>query len=206
MKNVIFFVVLAVLTVAALVGWNAIRNRPDAQPAVVDNQAAITPTSTPEVGTAVGRVGGMGSLSNSGSTVAGSLADSTKGSLGTSVSSTVTPVSGQMGATPTPTRVAVAPTTTPPPANSTVVTYTDNGFTPKSITVKSGTMLKFVNQSTKRMWVASAAVSGGNKLDAMNMGMSVGKSGTYEFQFTQTGTWGFYDQNNQSQTGTVTVN
>ena len=36
------------------------------------------------------------------------------------------------------------------------VTYTDTGYSPKEITVKQGTTVTFVNQSSGGMWTASA--------------------------------------------------
>lgn len=199
MKNIVFFVVLAILTVAALVGWNALRNNPvneTAQNAV----PTITPTPTMEVGTAVGRVG-LGALTQNTSTASADR-ETTKG--GTSISETTPSI--RILTTPVPTKTIVVSATTPPPSNPNLIAFTDTGFTPKSLTVKSGTMVRFVNQSSKRMWIVSAEVAGGKKLQDMNMGLSVGKDGIYEYQFNQTGTWGFFDQNYQQITGTVLVN
>ena len=41
-------------------------------------------------------------------------------------------------------------------AARTVVTYTDTGFAPLSVTIKKGTTVTFVNESSRGMWVASA--------------------------------------------------
>src|SRR3989344_9240812 len=45
-------------------------------------------------------------------------------------------------------------TVTPLPEVS--ISYTDTGFSPSSVTVPLGTRVNFVNQSSGKMWVASA--------------------------------------------------
>ena len=40
-------------------------------------------------------------------------------------------------------------------AESTLVSYTDAGFSPKDVTVSVGETVRFVNTSSNRMWVAS---------------------------------------------------
>lgn len=199
MKNVVFFVVLAILTVAALVGWNAIRQ----QSSSLNETAQQTePTPTLEIGTAVGRQNDFGSVSGQSATGSAGFGTTTKGGF---ESNTPTATSaGTVMAVISQAPVRIVPTSTTHAAN--VVTFTDNGFTPKTLTVKTGTMVKFLNQSNKRMWVESADVSGGKKLEQFNMGVSVGRDGFYEFQFTSNGTWGFFDHNSQHLTGSIVVN
>jgi plastocyanin len=203
MKNVVFFVVLAILTVGALVGWNAVRQR-NATTEEVAQQPTLELTPTPQIGTAVGRGSDLGSLSNPTSTNSGGFGSSSKGGFIPVITSTpsATPkITRVINSTPKPTSNVTAM-----PQSANVVTYTDNGFNPKTLTVKSGTMVKFINQSSKRMWVESAETAGGKKLDTFNMGVTVGKDGFYEFQFTSTGTWGYFDHSNPSHNATVVVN
>lgn len=199
MKNIVFFVILAILTVAALVGWNAVRQR-NATSTSATIQPSGSPTPTNTTGTAVGR--GLGSVGTQTATGSGVVADTTKGGVTTSLSTPLSTASGVLG-------VNTRPTVTPTPVLypvSNVVTYTDSGFNPKTLSIKTGTMVKFVNQSSKKLWVVSQEVAGGKKLEGMNMGVSVGRDGSYEFQFNTLGTWGYIDQNNQSQSGTIVVN
>src|SRR5690349_717233 len=49
-------------------------------------------------------------------------------------------------------------TTTPTPIENqydTLVTFTDSGFSPASITVQTGETVRFLNQSSRGMWVGS---------------------------------------------------
>jgi plastocyanin len=191
MKNVIFFVVLAVLTVAALVGWRALKSQPSSnQVAEVTN----IPTPTAIAGTALGRESGANVFDAAvpSPTISGET-DVTKG--GSSESNSVTP-----------TVTAINTNSFVQPSSGSSVSYTNNGFNPKTLTVKSGTMIKFVNQSGNQMWIMSVETSGGKKLDGMDMGVSVGKDGSYEYQFNSPGSWGYTNKNNQSQTGVITVN
>lgn len=206
MRNVIFFVVLAILTIAALVGWNAVRQQTTSSE-LTQVQPTETSEPTPELGTAVGRTSGLGSLNNPSSTGSGGFSNVTKGNSdpNAGVIPTATPQSQQVQGTPSPT-VTPYPTTVPPQQTGTVVTYTDTGFSPKSITVKSGTMVKFINQSSKRMWVESIDVGEAKKLSGFDMGMSVGKNGFYEYTFSSTGSWGYQDKSNTSANATVIVN
>lgn len=186
MKNVIFFVILALFTVAALVGWNALRNK---IPSVTQKKATPT-TPTPEVGSSMrgDRFGIVGGIPYP--TISGEV--TTKGGQPiVTVLPTPTTKPGQPQPTSKP-----EPTSAPQATN--VVLYQDNGFSPKTITVKSGTMVTFKNVSnSKRMWVIG---DGG-----LNMEVSVGKNGTYEYQFNQTGTYNFRNNENSSDTGTVVV-
>lgn len=86
-----------------------------------------------------------------------------------------------------------------------IVTYSDSGFTPNSVTVKAGTTVSFVNESTKKMWVASAMHPTHQLLPGFDELESVGEGGTYEYTFAKTGTWKYHNHVGPSDTGTVTV-
>ncbi len=197
-----FFVVLAILTVGALVGWNAIRQRSVDSPEIAQETSSdVTPT--PESGTAVGR-NEMGSLN-------GTLPATSSAGIGGSTKGGVLSVATS-SAMVTPTQTVVqknvqtnAQTNTSSLPEKNVIAYTDSGFNPKTFTIKSGTMVKFLNQSNKRMWVESVEVGNGKKLDQFNMGISVGRDGFYEFQFNSVGEWGYKDQLNPNQTATIIV-
>jgi plastocyanin len=89
-------------------------------------------------------------------------------------------------------------------ATRTVVTLTDTGFAPKP-TVKVGTIVTFVNESSGSMWVASDPHPTHTLLTGFDELKSVEKGGTYEYTFTKVGTWTFHNHLNPRMKGTVVV-
>jgi len=87
----------------------------------------------------------------------------------------------------------------------TVVTFTNSGFAPSPVTVKKGTMVAFVNDSNSSMWVASDPHPSHTGLPGLDQLKSVGKGGSYEYQFTKAGTWGYHNHAKPEQKGTVVV-
>lgn len=96
-----------------------------------------------------------------------------------------------------------------------IVTYTDTGFEPKSITINQGQAVRFVNQSSRGMWVGSdshpthtnypvKAESDclGSSFDACR-GIPAGES--WSFTFTEAGTWGYHNHTQAGHRGTVIV-
>lgn len=87
----------------------------------------------------------------------------------------------------------------------TFVTYTDSGYTPSTITVKLGTKLTWVNQSSSGMWTASALHPTHMLLPGFDELKSVAKGGSYDYTFTKVGTWKYHNHVQPSDTGTVVV-
>lgn len=101
----------------------------------------------------------------------------------------------------------------------TVVTYTDNGFTPNTVTVNSGDSVKFVNESSNSMWIASAvhpthaAYDGTSLDDHCEDGVSssfdscdqIPSGEDWNFTFNQEGEWNYHDHTNAGNTGTIIV-
>lgn len=87
----------------------------------------------------------------------------------------------------------------------TTVTYADSGFTPNSVTVKKGTTVTFVNESTGNMWVASAVHPTHQLLPGFDQLKSVANGGTYEYTFDKVGTWKYHNHVSAGDTGTVIV-
>ena len=87
-------------------------------------------------------------------------------------------------------------------AEARVITYTDAGFSPSAITIKSGESITFRNESNAAMWVKSDVEAGSGGFDA---GVSVNKGGMYTFKFTNSGTWSFYNSVTPANKGSVTV-
>ena len=86
----------------------------------------------------------------------------------------------------------------------TVITYSDNGFSPASITVKSGSTVTIKNTSSHTMQFDSdphPAHTGNQELNEGIIG--AGKSGS--FVVTRTGTFGYHNHLDDSETGTIIV-
>ena len=135
------------------------------------------------------------------------------------------PVSAPQASVPTPTPIgtqnpvtSTPPTATPAPSKVTIA-YTDQGFSPKSVTMLLGTTVTFVNQSSQRMWVASAmhpthTAYNGTSLSqhcpdrnnsAFDQCVAVGSGGSFSFVFNKEGTWKYHDHVSPSAFGSVTV-
>lgn len=112
--------------------------------------------------------------------------------------------------TSAPATTTAAPTqtqTTSPAATQSenMVTLIDSGFSPSTITIKSGQSVTFVNNSSSPARVASdphPIHNGYPGLDALK-GSNPGES--YTFTFTKVGTFGYHNHLNPSTKGTVIV-
>lgn len=86
------------------------------------------------------------------------------------------------------------------------VDYTATGFSPKTVTVKKGTTVKFVNQSGSPMDVASNPHPVHTDYPGFDQYKSDARGkDEYDFTFDKVGTWGYHNHLNSSDTGTVIV-
>ena len=99
------------------------------------------------------------------------------------------------------------------------VTYTDSGYSPKTLTVKVGTAVTFKNESSGNMWTASAMhpthiVYSGTALkdhcpDTANTsfdGCRAGPPGSsWSFTFNKVGEWGYHNHVDASMFGKIIV-
>lgn len=85
------------------------------------------------------------------------------------------------------------------------VTYTNNGFSPKKITVPAGTMVEFVNKSDMEMWVASNIHPEHEILPTFDQFKSVGKDKSYMYTFDKKGSWKYHDHLSPSFEGVINV-
>src|SRR3989338_5559414 len=96
-----------------------------------------------------------------------------------------------------------------------VITYTDSGFVPASVTVKKGQTVRWANNSGAKVWPASAVHPQhsvypqtsasdclGSSFDACK-GLAQGES--WDFTFDYVGEWKFHNHLNASQWGSVIV-
>ena len=134
---------------------------------------------------------------------------------GTPAEAPATSVTNQMPVVGSTTPEMIVENTTP----EVTVTYTDQGFSPKSVTITVGTKVNFVNESSGNMWVASAAhpthtAYSGTSLsqhcpDTANESFDEcakdAPGTTFSFTFNKEGTWKYHDHLNASKFGTVVV-
>lgn len=103
------------------------------------------------------------------------------------------------------------------PATATV-TYTTDGFSPSSVTIKKGDIVTWVDRAGSPMWVASAQhpVHDGYDGTSRTEHCAADYSGVppfdqckgdtvYSFTFDKVGTWKYHDHLNASRFGSVVV-
>ncbi|MDB5265259.1 MAG: Plastocyanin [Parcubacteria group bacterium] len=102
-------------------------------------------------------------------------------------------------------------------AKTVTVAYTDQGFSPKNVSVSVGDTVHFVNQSASKMWVASNEHPTHTEYDGTNLQQhcatggsfdeckAVATGGTYDFTLTKAGTFDFHNHVRASDTGTIVV-
>ncbi|HWH16666.1 MAG TPA: hypothetical protein VNU25_03725 [Candidatus Paceibacterota bacterium] len=104
---------------------------------------------------------------------------------------------------------------------ATVVTLTDAGFSPASVTVSAGQTVRFVNDSSRSMWIGADehpthteydgtstrehCVEGAAVGGAFDQCQAVPRGASWEFTFTKAGTFGFHNHTGASSVGTVIV-
>ena len=92
-----------------------------------------------------------------------------------------------------------------------LVSYTDQGFEPRTATVKAGDTVRFTNNSTGQLWVAAGgdqlypAVQNGCGSSALDSCQAFGPGYDWEFTFTQPGTWEIQNNLNKSDVATIVV-
>lgn len=89
-------------------------------------------------------------------------------------------------------------------SNGPTITYTDNGFSPASLTVKSGATITIKNSSSRSLEFESDPHPAHTDDPELNVGLvAPGESTT--FTPDTTGTHGFHNHQNSSDTGTLIV-
>lgn len=103
----------------------------------------------------------------------------------------------------------------------TVVTLTDSGFSPSTVTVSVGETVRFVNDSSRGMWVASDnhpthteydgtstrehCKDGTDTTGTFDECSSVMRGDYWDYTFEKAGTFGFHNHVGASNTGSVIV-
>lgn len=84
-----------------------------------------------------------------------------------------------------------------------VITYTDDGFSPVTLTVKAGTVVTVKNESSSTLDFASDDHPTHKINSDLNVGdIEPGKSATFT---AKVGTWGYHNHLNANDAGTLTV-
>ena len=90
------------------------------------------------------------------------------------------------------------------PQSGYMMTYTANGFSPKTIQIPRGKSVKFVNDSDTPLLVV--ADNGGNSFNSqINQPKAVARGGVYTFDFTYVGVWAFHNANKTGDHGNIVV-
>ena len=126
-----------------------------------------------------------------------------------------TPRTAMLTDTPAPSSESAAT------AESVTITLTDAGFEPRSVTIAAGQTVRFVNESSRGMWVGSDehpthteydgtstrehCADGTNTQGNFDMCTAVANGGSWEFTFDKQGTFGFHNHVGASHTGTIIV-
>lgn len=99
------------------------------------------------------------------------------------------------------------------------ITYTDDGYSPQSVEIKSGDRISFINNSSKDMWPASAVHpthreypgSDIEKCDTTEVSnifdacKAIKPRGSWTFVFKEVGIWKYHDHLSPSRNGTIIV-
>lgn len=89
--------------------------------------------------------------------------------------------------------------------NSKTVEYTDNGFVPKSISIKAGESVTWVNKASDDFWVASNPHPSHTDYPGFDALKEIPVGGMHSFTFAKVGKWGYHNHLNHTEGGTVVV-
>jgi|GEM_PF-660292 len=86
-----------------------------------------------------------------------------------------------------------------------VVSMTDLGFFPASISVETGTTVTFINDGQSLHWPASDVHPTHNLLPGFDANKGISTGGVYTYKFTKAGEWSFHDHLNPDFVGSIVV-
>tara|TARA_B100000745_G_scaffold300564_1_gene255321 strand:- start:7977 stop:8738 length:762 start_codon:yes stop_codon:yes gene_type:complete len=85
------------------------------------------------------------------------------------------------------------------------VRYTDQGFLPKRVEIQVGDTVKFINESSRPMWVASDVHPAHTILPTFDQFTTSAYGESYFYTFQEAGEWRYHDHVNANELGTVMV-
>lgn len=86
-----------------------------------------------------------------------------------------------------------------------IVRYTNTGYVPAQLEVPVGTMVTFINESDRDMWVASNKHPSHTDLPTFDQFSPSAKASSYTYTFDQIGTWSFHDHLQPAHKGLINV-
>ncbi len=86
-----------------------------------------------------------------------------------------------------------------------LITLTKNGFVPDRIEIKAGQTVRFLNNSSSAMKVASNPHPTHEIYSELDQNVTVGKGGYYDFIFLRVGAWGYHNHTDPIKNGIVIV-
>lgn len=95
-------------------------------------------------------------------------------------------------------------TTLSEPEAAVLITYSDNGFSPSTVTVTAGASITVKNESSDTLSFNSAEHPVHTENDELNLG-DIEPGESRNFTVNQKGTWGYHNHLKASQTGTIVV-
>ena len=113
--------------------------------------------------------------------------------------STSTPVvTATSTATSTPTSIASTTKTH-------TITYTETGFSPADLTIKTGETIVFKNNSARAFWPASNDHPSHTIYPEFDPKKTIAAGESWSFTFTKVGSWKYHDHRAANLGGTITV-
>jgi len=112
-----------------------------------------------------------------------------------------------------PEPVSAEPTAIAPEPERHVIAYTNDGYSPRSLAIKAGATVTFVNKSSHQMWTASAfhpthAVypqKGGCIGSAFDACRGIAQGASWSFTFEHAGSWKYHNHLNPLRVGAIIV-
>ena len=86
-----------------------------------------------------------------------------------------------------------------------IVNYTDKGVSPSSLEIKLGETVKFANNSSGGMWVASGPHPSHTAYPEFDPKRNIPSGEIYEFTFTKIGEWKYHNHTKAGMYGTIIV-
>ena len=127
----------------------------------------------------------------------------------TTDSTTVSSQSADANVTPKTTKTTTAKPVVPPTPTRTasgayIIKYTSTGFAPASLSITTGSSVRFTNNAAAAMRISPADKT--NPLySSLSQSKSVGTGGTFDYTFVSPGVYGYYNDNNLKHTGIIVV-
>ena len=120
---------------------------------------------------------------------------------------------GNGGASQAPSSGTPPTQSNPAPASSATVTYTDNGFSPSTVTIAKGGTVTFQNSASDDVRVASNPhpihngypTTGGCVGSTFDSCKNIAPGSSWSFTFDFSGSWGYHNHLNPSEGGTIIV-